>query len=206
MYTYRTKGTCSSQILIEMKDEIIEKVQFVGGCTGNTQGVARLAEGRRIDDVIDLLKGIQCRGGTSCPDQLSRALEEIKAQHPELYKQIRDEGREEGLQAGMTQERNRIKAIEEMALTGHEALVAKAKFETGMTAEQMAVEMIKAEKAKTATMAQNRAKDAEELKDVGSATASVDATPSMTAEEKERAELLKGANDRLTKMHKTMEG
>ena len=81
MYTYRTKGTCSSQILIEMKDEIIEKVQFVGGCTGNTQGVARLAEGRRIDDVIDLLKGIQCRGGTSCPDQLACALEQIKAQN-----------------------------------------------------------------------------------------------------------------------------
>jgi uncharacterized protein (TIGR03905 family) len=81
MYTYRTKGTCSSQILIEMKGEIIEKVQFVGGCTGNTQGVARLAEGRKIDEVIDLLKGIQCRGGTSCPDQLARALEEIKAQN-----------------------------------------------------------------------------------------------------------------------------
>ena len=81
MYTYRTKGTCSSQILIELNGEIIEKVQFVGGCTGNTQGVARLAEGRRINEVIDLLKGIQCRGGTSCPDQLARALEEIKAQN-----------------------------------------------------------------------------------------------------------------------------
>ena len=80
MYTYRTKGTCSSQILIEMDGETISKVQFVGGCTGNTQGVARLAEGRKINDVIDLLKGIQCRGGTSCPDQLARALEEIRAQ------------------------------------------------------------------------------------------------------------------------------
>ena len=133
-------------------------------------------------------------------------LEEIKAQHPELYKQIRDEGREEGLQAGMTQERNRIKAIEDMALAGHEALVAKAKFDTGMTAEQLAVEMIKAEKTKTATIATNREKDAAELKDVGSETASVDATPQMTDDEKERAELLKGANERLTKMHKTMEG
>ncbi|MBQ3231996.1 MAG: TIGR03905 family TSCPD domain-containing protein [Clostridia bacterium] len=80
MYAYRTKGTCSSQILIEMDGETISKVQFVGGCTGNTQGVARLAEGRKINDVIDLLKGIQCRGGTSCPDQLARALEEIRAQ------------------------------------------------------------------------------------------------------------------------------
>ncbi len=80
MYTYRTKGTCSSQILIEIEGEMIKKVQFVGGCTGNTQGVARLAEGRRIDDVIDLLKGVQCRGGTSCPDQLACALQEIRAQ------------------------------------------------------------------------------------------------------------------------------
>ena len=80
MYTYRTKGTCSSQILIETEGEMIKKVQFVGGCTGNTQGVAKLAEGRRIDDVIDLLKGIQCRGGTSCPDQLACVLQEIRAQ------------------------------------------------------------------------------------------------------------------------------
>ena len=132
-------------------------------------------------------------------------LEEIKAQHPELYKQIRDEGREEGLQAGMTQERNRIKAIEEMALAGHEAIVAKAKFETGMTAEQLAVEMVKAEKAKKTTMAQSREKDAEDLNGIGSATASVDATPTASAEDKEREELLKGANERLSKMHKTME-
>ena len=54
------------------------RAAVIGGCTGNTQGVARLAEGRNIDEVIALLKGIQCRGGTSCPDQLARALEEIK--------------------------------------------------------------------------------------------------------------------------------
>ena len=78
MYCYKTKGTCSREIDIEVKDNVIESVRFVGGCTGNTQGVARLAEGRNIDEVIALLKGIQCRGGTSCPDQLARALEEIK--------------------------------------------------------------------------------------------------------------------------------
>lgn len=139
-------------------------------------------------------------------EEVAMTLEEIKAQHPELYKQIRDEGREEGLQTGMAQERNRIKSIEEMALTGHEALVAKAKFETEMTAEQLAVEMIKAEKAKTTTIAQNREVDAEELKGVGSATASVEPVTTKTAEEMEREELLKGANERLTKMHKTMEG
>ena len=103
------------------------------------------------------------------------------------------------------QERNRIKAIEEMALTGHEALVAKAKFETGMTAEQMAVEMVKAEKAKTATMAQHRETDAADLNNLGDANPP-DPTAQKTADEKEREELLKGANERLTKMHKTMEG
>lgn len=77
MYVYNTKGTCSSQIRIEVDGDIIRSVQFVNGCTGNTQGVARLAEGRDIHEVIGLLKGIQCRGGTSCPDQLSKALTEI---------------------------------------------------------------------------------------------------------------------------------
>ena len=132
-------------------------------------------------------------------------LEEIKAQHPELYKQIRDDGREEGLQAGMTQERNRIKAIEEMALAGHEALVAKEKFDTGMTAEQLAVEMVKAEKAKTATMAKNRQQDAAELNNLGDVNPP-DPTSQMTDDDKERAELMKGANERLEKMHKKMEG
>ena len=78
MYVYNTKGTCSRQIKIETEGDIITKVEYVGGCTGNTQGVSRLVEGRSIDEVIALLKGIQCRGGTSCPDQLARALEQIK--------------------------------------------------------------------------------------------------------------------------------
>ena len=51
------------------------KCEFVGGCPGNTRGVAKLAIGRKVEDVITLLKGIQCRNGTSCPDQLARALE-----------------------------------------------------------------------------------------------------------------------------------
>lgn len=78
MYTYKTRGTCSSEILIEVEGDMIKKVQFVNGCRGNTQGVARLAENRKIDEVIALCKGIECRGNTSCPDQLARALEEIK--------------------------------------------------------------------------------------------------------------------------------
>ena len=79
MYTYKTHGTCSRAIEIEMDGDVVRKVQFIGGCAGNTQGVARLAQGRKIDEVIGLLKGIQCRNGTSCPDQLATALEEIRA-------------------------------------------------------------------------------------------------------------------------------
>ena len=83
MYQYKTHGTCSQQILIDVDGDTIANVEFIGGCTGNTQGVARLAKGRRIDEVIALCKGIQCRGGTSCPDQLARALEQIQAQRRE---------------------------------------------------------------------------------------------------------------------------
>lgn len=79
MYRFKTQGTCSSEILIDLDGDTVKSVQFVNGCTGNTQGVARLAEGMKVDEVIARLKGIQCRGGTSCPDQLARALEEIRA-------------------------------------------------------------------------------------------------------------------------------
>ncbi|MBO5924951.1 MAG: TIGR03905 family TSCPD domain-containing protein [Clostridia bacterium] len=75
MYSYRTRGTCSREIRFEVQDGIISKVQFVGGCAGNTQGVSRLAVGRTVEEVIDTLRGIQCRNGTSCPDQLAQALE-----------------------------------------------------------------------------------------------------------------------------------
>lgn len=78
MFTYKTQGTCARMISIEMDGDIIKKVEFTGGCTGNTQGVARLSEGRNIDEVIALCEGIQCRAGTSCPDQLAKALKQIK--------------------------------------------------------------------------------------------------------------------------------
>ena len=81
MYRYKTQGTCSQEILVEVEDGVLRKVEIVAGCTGNTQGVARLAEGRKVEDVIRLLRGIQCRNGTSCPDQLARALEQYQAQH-----------------------------------------------------------------------------------------------------------------------------
>ena len=81
MYQYKTQGTCSQQILIDVNDDdVIENVQFIGGCTGNTQGVARLVKGMKVDEVISRLKGIQCRAGTSCPDQLAQGLEKILQQ------------------------------------------------------------------------------------------------------------------------------
>ena len=80
MNTYKTKGTCSTEIQFEVEDNIIKEVRFVGGCMGNTQGVAALVRGYDIDEAISRLKGIDCHGrGTSCPDQLARALEEYKA-------------------------------------------------------------------------------------------------------------------------------
>ena len=83
MFRYKTRGTCSQQILIEAEGDILTHVEFIGDCTGNTQGVARLCKGMNIDEVISRCKGIQCRAGTSCPDQLSRALELFKAQRKE---------------------------------------------------------------------------------------------------------------------------
>ena len=76
MATYMTTGTCARAINDEVENGVVTKCEFVGGCTGNTQGVARLVIGRKVEEVIALLKGISCRNGTSCPDQLARALEQ----------------------------------------------------------------------------------------------------------------------------------
>ncbi len=78
-YRYKTSGVCSQEIIIEIEKDIIKKVTIIGGCAGNTKGVSRLVEGMKVDDVINKLKGIPCGlKGTSCPDQLARALEELK--------------------------------------------------------------------------------------------------------------------------------
>ena len=78
-YRYKPQGVCSSEMIIETEGDIIKDVRIVGGCAGNTVGVSRLAKGRKIDEVINLLKGIPCGPRkTSCPDQLAIALEEIK--------------------------------------------------------------------------------------------------------------------------------
>lgn len=74
-YTYRTKGTCSREIIVEIEDGILKDVKFVGGCEGNTSGVAALAKNRPVEEVIALTQGINCGfRGTSCPDQLAKAL------------------------------------------------------------------------------------------------------------------------------------
>ena len=78
-YRFKPQGVCSKEMIIETEGDVIKKVNIVGGCAGNTVGVGKLVEGRKIDDVIKLLKGITCGPRrTSCPDQLAIALEEIK--------------------------------------------------------------------------------------------------------------------------------
>ena len=75
-FSYKTKGTCSQEILFDLRDGKVHDVQFISGCHGNTQGVAALVEGMDVDEVIARLKGIKCgRRPTSCPDQLALALE-----------------------------------------------------------------------------------------------------------------------------------
>lgn len=72
---YPTKGVCSQAIVVELEENTIKSVEFIGGCHGNTQGVAMLVRGMKVGDVISRLEGINCHGkGTSCPDQLARAL------------------------------------------------------------------------------------------------------------------------------------
>ena len=75
-FTYETTGTCSKTITIELNKDIIEKVVFQGGCNGNLQGISKLSEGKSVGEIIQCLKGIDCKNrGTSCPDQLAKALE-----------------------------------------------------------------------------------------------------------------------------------
>lgn len=75
MNIYNTLGTCSRQILFDVTpDGKVKNVKFIGGCSGNLQGIAKLVDGRPAHEVISLLSGIQCRSNTSCPDQLAKAL------------------------------------------------------------------------------------------------------------------------------------
>lgn len=79
MFSYKTSGVCSRTINLEITNNIVETVEFVGGCAGNLFGIGQLVKGMPVDDVIAKLKGIDCNNkGTSCPDQLSKALLEWK--------------------------------------------------------------------------------------------------------------------------------
>ena len=74
---YTPKGVCSRKIEIDIENGIINKVRFVGGCNGNLKGISRLLKGMKAEDVISRLEGVNCNGrGTSCPDQLAKALKE----------------------------------------------------------------------------------------------------------------------------------
>ena len=75
---YQTQGTCAREIHIDIDGDTICNVDFIGGCTGNAQGISALVKGRSIAEVVNSLKGIQCRNNTSCPDQLALALETMR--------------------------------------------------------------------------------------------------------------------------------
>ncbi len=78
-FRYTPEGVCSMEMIFDIENDIIKSLKIVGGCPGNTVGVSKLVENRKIDEVIELLKGIQCGyRGTSCPDQVAKALEEYK--------------------------------------------------------------------------------------------------------------------------------
>ena len=80
MTHYKTKGTCSTAIDMEVENGVITYCKFTGGCRGNTQGIERLVVGQKAEDMIRQLRGIGCQGNTSCPDQLSYAPEKALAQ------------------------------------------------------------------------------------------------------------------------------
>lgn len=79
-FTYKTNGVCSTTIQLEVENDIVESVKYIGGCHGNLQGISALVKGMKVDEVIEKLSGIKCGfKKTSCPDQLAKALIEYKS-------------------------------------------------------------------------------------------------------------------------------
>ena len=77
-YVYRTQGTCSTNIELNVEEGVLKEVTYWGGCNGNLQGISRLVTGMKVEDVIEKLEGVRCgRRSTSCPDQLCKALHEM---------------------------------------------------------------------------------------------------------------------------------
>lgn len=84
-FSYSPEGVCSMRMTFKIENDVIEYMHIIGGCQGNTQGICKLVRGRNIDDVIELLQGIDCGGrGTSCPDQVAQALIKYKQEYKEV--------------------------------------------------------------------------------------------------------------------------
>lgn len=80
-YSFKPSGVCSAQIDFNLENGVVTDVKFTRGCNGNTQGIAALCEGMKADEIIKRLEGINCGGrGTSCPDQLAKAIRMAKEQ------------------------------------------------------------------------------------------------------------------------------
>lgn len=78
-YRYKPEGVCSREMIFDIEGDIVKSVKIVGGCAGNTVGISSLVKGMKIKEVIEKLKGIPCGyRGTSCPDQLAKALESLE--------------------------------------------------------------------------------------------------------------------------------
>ena len=81
-YVYKPQGVCSREMRFEMDGDMIRKVTIVGGCPGNLLGISRILENKHIDEVIETFRGVRCGGkSTSCPDQISKALQQYKEEH-----------------------------------------------------------------------------------------------------------------------------
>ena len=77
-YECRPKGVCSMRITFDIEEGLVHNVQFTGGCNGNLQGISKLVEGRRAEEIVSAIEGIKCGfKNTSCPDQLAKALKEV---------------------------------------------------------------------------------------------------------------------------------
>lgn len=78
-YRYHPNGVCSQELIFNIENDVVTDLKVIGGCSGNLQGIAKLVKGLKVDEVIERLKGIKCGfKPTSCPDQISKALEEYK--------------------------------------------------------------------------------------------------------------------------------
>ncbi|MCR1897391.1 TIGR03905 family TSCPD domain-containing protein [Irregularibacter muris] len=80
MFEYITSGVCARKIALDIEDNILKDIEFIGGCEGNLQGISSLVRGMQVEEVIEKLSGIKCgRKSTSCPDQLTKALKTLKS-------------------------------------------------------------------------------------------------------------------------------